>query len=815
MAGIQGGVGLPHAGGTAALMAGNQGGGGQLRAAEKPLLTYIQVERGVDFPKDLVDVTVEVKVEEYVGKGTLVGGDKVAKAVLICFPDRVQSWLFQVKVVGKDKKVEGSTQLDYRDSGIISIDHGAKVAKSPCVITGTDTSRRHLMISVWSSRDQVPEGAVPATLPSSPPSAAPINTAHLSVSHKSYTQPKLAYYTVMLRYLWRSPSPPPPKPNGGHPAPIPPLVPAAFYYVVGKLGEQEMWTQPLYPPTPQQVAAESRLPNNYPNPPTYSPADFHFIGHCRLFFVVNDPMEADHDKLTLIVKVPLPATTPNKYDVLGSVAVPVDPNKMASHKDLKLKNGDKDPGLKLSAMMLVDKSYHVFDDVDSCTSDRLPTDRDPRQPKPVAIAVLEVAILSVTGLVPTKERNRVPTTDPYCVAKYGRKWCKTRTVIGSGATARFQEPYIWEVYDPNTVLTVGVFDNNQAAASGGKKEGDKNIGKVRVPISTLLFDGKKRIKSYPLYAIHPELGPQVRIMGELHLQVALEPTSMWGFVSAYFRPLLPPSHYERPIPLEQTADLRKYAVDVECKVLGRREPPLGENVVRFMTTAEQGYSKRVTDTNLARLYRASGLRALCQFVDHVASWKSPVTTLLSLELVFFFLLYADLIFPVALAYFIYCGIYNLVVRIWSEYPTKPPRSIWEEPPIVYIAQHQITQPDDLDEEGDTRETSRKPEVVKKRYDNLRLRAAYVQNVVGDLANQAERFQNILSWKNPCMTAIAMVLTIAQLILHSFVTGFSFVVAFCLLSHPVVWNSGYMKSLLLQPIKLYRRLPINNYYNPLP
>ncbi|CAH9086367.1 unnamed protein product [Cuscuta europaea] len=671
------------------------------------------------------------------------------------------------------------------------------------------------MICVWySSRDHAKnwEGAVQATLPSSPAPAVQINAAHPSLPHKVYTQPKLAYYTVMLGYLWRSPFPAASKIKGGCPAPIPPLVPAAFYYVVGKLGHQEMWTQPLHYPTPR-AAADNRTP--YELPPNSNPAECHYIPH-RLFFVVSDPMEANHDKLTLMVKVPkpTPADGTKKYDELGSVVVPVDPNKMALHKELKLiKNGDKDPGLKLSVMMVVDKTYHVFDDLDSCTSDRLPTAYGPGETLPTAIAHLEVYVLHVTGLVLTKERNNAPTTDPYCVARYGRKWCRTRTVIGSGATAHFNEVYTWEVYDPNTVLTVGVFDNNQLVASSGKKEGDKNIGRVRVPVSTLVFDGKKRIKSYPLYATHPELGQQVRIMGELQLQVRLTPRSMLGFISASLRPLLPPAHYERPIPLEQMADLRKYAVDMECKDLGRRVPPLGENVVRFMTTPEQaGYSKRVTDTNIARLYRASGLRALFQFVGHVASWKSPITTLLSLELLFFFLFYPDLIFPVALAYFIYCGFYNLLVRMWSESPQKPKR---EEPPLLYIAQLQNTQPDDLDEEGDTRETSRKPEVVKKRYDNLRLRAAYVQNLVGDLANQAERFQNILTWKNPYFTAIAIIfITLAQLLLHSLGTGFNFVIVFCLLSHPVVWNSRYMRSLLLAPIKLYRRLPINNYYNPL-
>lgn len=49
---------------------------------------------------------------------------------------------------------------------------------------------------------------------------------------------------------------------------------------------------------------------------------------------------------------------------------------------------------------------------------------------------------------------------------------------------KFNEQYTWEVYDPATVLTVGVFDNGQL---GEKASSDKDgkIGKVRIRLSTL------------------------------------------------------------------------------------------------------------------------------------------------------------------------------------------------------------------------------------------------------------------------------------------------------------------------------------------
>jgi hypothetical protein len=50
------------------------------------------------------------------------------------------------------------------------------------------------------------------------------------------------------------------------------------------------------------------------------------------------------------------------------------------------------------------------------------------------------------------------STDAYCVAKYGPKWIRTRTIFDS-FNPRWNEQYTWEVDDPCTVLTVGVFDN--------------------------------------------------------------------------------------------------------------------------------------------------------------------------------------------------------------------------------------------------------------------------------------------------------------------------------------------------------------------
>ena len=65
----------------------------------------------------------------------------------------------------------------------------------------------------------------------------------------------------------------------------------------------------------------------------------------------------------------------------------------------------------------------------------------------------------------------------------------------------------------------------------------------------------------------------------------------------------------------------------------------------------------------------------------------------------------------------------------------------------------ITSEDELDEEFDPLPSRKTGEVLKWRYDRLRIIAARMQTVLGDLATQGERLQSLLSWRDPRATAI--------------------------------------------------------------
>ncbi|PWA76295.1 hypothetical protein CTI12_AA233910 [Artemisia annua] len=76
-----------------------------------------------------------------------------------------------------------------------------------------------------------------------------------------------------------------------------------------------------------------------------------------------------------------------------------------------------------------------------------------------------------------KTKDGRASTDAYSVTKFGTKWIKKRTIVDSFAQ-KWNEQYMWEVFYPCTVISIGVFDNCHLHG-GDKAEGakDSKIGK--------------------------------------------------------------------------------------------------------------------------------------------------------------------------------------------------------------------------------------------------------------------------------------------------------------------------------------------------
>ncbi|XP_075485700.1 LOW QUALITY PROTEIN: multiple C2 domain and transmembrane region protein 7-like [Primulina tabacum] len=516
-----------------------------------------------------------------------------------------------------------------------------------------------------------------------------------------------------------------------------------------------------------------------------------------LFFVAAEPFE-DHLVLTVEDRV-----APGKDETIGRVIIPLsmvekraDDRVIHSHwfnldqpvvVDVDQLKKDKFSS-KLHLRVCLDGGYHVLDESTHYSSDLRPTAKPLWKPP---VGILELGVLNAVGLHPMKTRDGKGTSDTYCVAKYGHKWIRTRTVVDN-LSPKYNEQYTWEVFDPATVLTVGVFDNSQLGEKGPNGNKDLKIGKVRIRISTL-ETGRVYTHFYPLLVLHPT---GIKKMGELHLALRFSSTSFVNMLYVYSRPLLPKMHYIRPFTVMQLDMLRHQAVNIVATRLGRAEPPLRKEVVEYMSESDVDshlWSMRRSKANFFRLMSVfSCLFSVGKWLAEICIWKNPVTTVLVHVLYLMLVSFPELILPTIFLYMFLIGIWNFRYR-----PRYPPHM------NTKISQAEAVHPDELDEEFDTFPTSKNPDLVRMRYDRLRSVAGRIQTVVGDIATQGERCQSLLSWRDPRATAIFVTFClIAASVLY--VTPFQVIAALTglyMMRHP-----RFRYRLPSVPVNFFRRLP---------
>lgn len=400
-------------------------------------------------------------------------------------------------------------------------------------------------------------------------------------------------------------------------------------------------------------------------------------------------------------------------------------------------------GSKIHLRLSLDGGYHVLDESTMYSSDVRPTAKQLWKPH---IGVLEMGILGATGLMPTKlKEGKRESIDAYCVAKYGQKWVRTRTVVDS-FSPKWNEQYTWEVFDPCTVITVGVFDNCRTDKNVFNNAGarDSRIGKVRVRLSTLESD-RVYTHSYPLLVLHTT---GVKKMGELHLAVRFSCANMANMLHMYTLPLLPQMHYVHPLSVNQLDAMRYQAMNVVASRLSRAEPPLGREVVEYMLDHDSHmWSMRRSKANFARLISVlSVLVAMARWVESMRNWHKPVYSTLFVLAFLLWVAMPELIIPSLLLYMAFVGLWRYRTR-----PRHPPHMDTKLSHVVSVYS------DELDEEFDSFPTSRSAETVRMRYDRLRSVAGRIQTVVGDMASQGERFQALLGWRDPRATFLFVVM----------------------------------------------------------
>ncbi|KAL2933009.1 Protein QUIRKY [Bienertia sinuspersici] len=399
---------------------------------------------------------------------------------------------------------------------------------------------------------------------------------------------------------------------------------------------------------------------------------------------------------------------------------------------------------RLHIRTCIEGGYHVLDEAAHVTSDVRPSAKQLTKPP---IGLLEVGIRGANNLLPVKTKDGTRgTTDAYVVAKYGPKWVRTRTIIDR-FNPRWNEQYTWDVYDPCTVLTIGVFDNGRYYKGEGSKSGigkDIRIGKLRIRLSAL-DTNRVYLNSYPLTVLLPG---GARRMGDIQISVRFTCSSWISLLQAYSSPMLPRMHYVCPLGRAQQDILRHTAMRIVTARLARSEPPLGLEVVQYMLDSDTHiWSMRKSKVNWFRVVSGlSKVATLARWLNGIRTWAHTPTTILVHIVLVAIVLCPTLVLP---TFFMYAF---LILAFRIRYRAKIPL-ISMDPRLSCV---DIVTSDELDEEFDGLPTTRSADVIRVRYDRLRALAGRAQSFLGDLAAQWERVEALYNWRDPRATGIFLV-----------------------------------------------------------
>ncbi|KAE8711610.1 putative acetylglucosaminyltransferase [Hibiscus syriacus] len=432
--------------------------------------------------------------------------------------------------------------------------------------------------------------------------------------------------------------------------------------------------------------------------------------------------------------------------------------------------------------------YHVLDEAANVTSDVQAAAKQLAKPP---IGMLDVGIRGASNLLPVKTKDGTRgTTDAYVVAKYGQKWIRTRTILDR-FNPRWNEQYTWDVYDPCTVLTIGVFDNGRYKQDeSGKPSRDLRIGKIRVRLSTL-DTNRAYLNSYTLTVLLPN---GAKKMGEIEIAVRFSCSSWLSLIQAYGTPMLPRMHYLRPLGPAQQDILRQTAMRIVTARLARSEPPLGQEVVQFMLdTDTHVWSMRKSKANWFRVVGCLSRAAiLARWLDEIRTWGHPPTTVLVHALLIAVVMCPHLVLPTVFMYVF------LILALRFRYRMRVPHNV-----DLRLSYVNVVSSDELDEEFDGLPTTRSPDIIRFRYDRLRALASRAQTLLGDVAAQGERLEALFNWKDPRATGIFVVVCLFASLVFYVVPFKVFVLGsgFYYIRHPRF--RGDMPS---PPLNFFRRLP---------
>ncbi|KAI3446615.1 hypothetical protein Pfo_003280 [Paulownia fortunei] len=442
---------------------------------------------------------------------------------------------------------------------------------------------------------------------------------------------------------------------------------------------------------------------------------------------------------------------------------------------------------RIHVRVCLEGGYHVLDEAAHVTSDVRATAKQLSKPP---IGLLEVGIRGATNLLPVKTADGTRgTTDAYVVAKYGPKWVRTRTILDR-FNPRWNEQYTWDVYDPCTVLTIGVFDNGRYKHDEAGLKKDVRLGKLRVRLSTL-DTNRVYVGTYSLMVLLPG---GAKKMGEIEIALRFSCSSWISLIQAYANPMLPRMHYVKPMGPAQQDILRHNAMRIVTTRLARSEPALGQEVVQFMLDSDMHmWSMRRSKANWFRVVGClSRAATFVRWLDGIRTWVHPPTTVLVHILLVAIVLCPHLVLPTIFMYAF------LIIALRFRYRQRV--SITMDPRLSHV---DAVGPDELDEEFDGFPTTRSVDQVRVRYDRLRALAGRAQTLLGDVAAQGERLEALFNWRDPRATGIFVVVCLFASLLFYVVPFKAFVLGsgFYYLRHP-----RFRDDMPSVPMNFFRRLP---------
>ena len=294
-------------------------------------------------------------------------------------------------------------------------------------------------------------------------------------------------------------------------------------------------------------------------------------------------------------------------------------------------------------------------------------------------------------------------TDAYCVAKYGSRWVRTRTILDSVAP-QWNEQFSWPVYELYTVLCIAVFDN--CHLHGGPEALHQQIGKIRIRLSTLEVN-RVYTFSYPLAVTQYS---KVKKMGEIQLAVRLSSsTSLINRLRTYSQPLLPKMQCSSTLSEFKLDKLKNEAASLIVLSLARDEPPLRKEVISYMLdVGVETWSLQKAIANYDRVRMV--VIGFLDWFENIRNWRFTMI-----------FVYANLLLAILFPNMLLPFIFLVLITAWLLRYRKRPRL----PPDMHIKLTGI--------------------VINSRYDQLRV-IGRMQTALGELATLGERVESVLSWR---------------------------------------------------------------------